>query len=375
MLRNSLRVRLLLPVLALVLVVVVVLTVVLATTEARRVHGTTNASIEQQSASVQNLFAVTRAIMLERVKGAMHLLRQESTALGNPTIGSQVSVGTRTASDLSFGPRSQAGTHTLVDGVTAVLDGSATIFSRTGEEYVRISTNIKNDDGSRAIGTSLDPNGQVIQQIRKGEAYYGVVDILGTPYVTGYEPIVSMYDGQPIGIWYVGYKTDLQALDNVVSSAHVLDSGFIALFDSKGKLRFQSKTGATTDPALIEQITKQKPDDWVVNIQEVQGWGFTLVSAYPKSDVNKVIVRQSLWIAGIGVLVCLLLIGLLSTLILNRVLRPIQRLTTVAEELSLGKWNHTIAEVDLKDEIGTLARAISRLSNSVRLAMERLSKR
>lgn len=103
--------------------------------------------------------------------------------------------------------------------------------------------------------------------------------------------------------------------------------------------------------------------------------GLHLVSAYPRSDVNGVIVRQSLWIAGIGLLVCALLLGLQWALIWSRVLRPIQHLTTVAEELSLGKWNHTIAEVNLKDEIGTLARAISRLSNSVRLAMERLSKR
>ncbi|WP_031339463.1 HAMP domain-containing protein, partial [Xanthomonas maliensis] len=87
------------------------------------------------------------------------------------------------------------------------------------------------------------------------------------------------------------------------------------------------------------------------------------------------ILHQSLWIAGIGLLVCAIMVGVQSALIWNRVLRPIQNLTAVAEELSMGKWNHTIAEVNLKDEIGTLARAISRLSNSVRLAMERLSKR
>ena len=161
----------------------------------------------------------------------------------------------------------------------------------------------------------------------------------------------------------------------MVSSRRVLDSGFIAIFDSKNTLRFQSTTGATTDTATIERIVKESPNDWVVTKQEVPDWGFTLVSAYPKSDVNGVIVRQSLWIAGIGLLVCALLLGLQWALIWNRVLRPIQHLTTVAEELSLGKWNHTIAEVNLKDEIGTLARAISRLSNSVRLAMERLSKR
>jgi methyl-accepting chemotaxis protein len=107
----------------------------------------------------------------------------------------------------------------------------------------------------------------------------------------------------------------------------------------------------------------------------VPGWGFALISAYPKSDVNDIIVRQVLWIAGIGGVVTLLLLALQSGLIWTRVLRPIQRLTKVAEELSLGKMTQVITEVNIKDEIGTLAKAISRLSNSVRLAMERLNKR
>lgn len=51
MLRHSLRVRLLLPVLALVLVVVVALTVILAITEANRVKSETADAIERQSVS------------------------------------------------------------------------------------------------------------------------------------------------------------------------------------------------------------------------------------------------------------------------------------------------------------------------------------
>ncbi|WDL52715.1 Cache 3/Cache 2 fusion domain-containing protein [Xanthomonas campestris] len=375
MLRHSLRVRLLLPVLALVLVVVVALTVILAITEANRVKSETADAIERQSVSLQTLFSVTRAMMLDRVNSSMRQLRKEANAQGAPSVGNDVRVADRNANDLLLGQKSQANLFDMLDDVTAIHEGTATLFSRTGDDFVRISTNVKKDDGSRAIGTVLDPTGQAAAKLRNGESFYGVVDILGNPYVTGYEPIFAGNDKRVIGAWYVGYKADTQALENVVSSRRVLDSGFIAIFDSKNTLRFQSTTGATTDTATIERIVKESPDDWVVTKQEVPDWGFTLVSAYPKSDVNGVIVRQSLWIAGIGLLVCALLLGLQWALIWNRVLRPIQHLTTVAEELSLGKWNHTIAEVNLKDEIGTLARAISRLSNSVRLAMERLSKR
>ncbi|MGH8079081.1 MAG: Cache 3/Cache 2 fusion domain-containing protein [Lysobacter sp.] len=375
MLRHSLRVRLLLPVLALVLVVVVALTIVLAIVQANRVRSDANNLINRQTSALQSLFAVTRSVVLDRVHGSMRLLRHEANLIGSPSVGGQVRVDNRVANDLLLGGVSQANNYVLVDAVTTIAEGTATLFSRTGDDFVRVATNVRKDDGSRAIGTVLDPNGQAIAQIRKAEAFYGVVDILGNPYVTGYEPIFAgVDDKRAIGVLYVGYKTDLQALTQVIDDSHVLESGFIAVFDGKDKLRFRSKTGTTVDPKEVERVVADMPGDWVVDKQEVPGWGFTLVAAYPKSDINRVITVQSLWIGGIGLAVCALLLVLQWNLIMSRVLRPIQRLTTVAEELSVGKWNHTIGEVELKDEIGKLARAISRLSYSVRVAMERLSK-
>jgi hypothetical protein len=75
---------------------------------------------------------------------------------------------------------------------------------KAGAEYVRVATNVKKDDGSRAIGTILDPNGPAIAMIKKGEAYYGDATILGKPYITGYDPIKDT-TGTVIGIYYVGY--------------------------------------------------------------------------------------------------------------------------------------------------------------------------
>ncbi|MCF5987800.1 HAMP domain-containing protein, partial [Xanthomonas perforans] len=82
MLRHSLRVRLLLPVLALVLVVVVALTVVLSITEANRVRSEAEAAIGRQSLSLQTLFAVTRTMILDRVNSSMRQLRKEAGTQG-----------------------------------------------------------------------------------------------------------------------------------------------------------------------------------------------------------------------------------------------------------------------------------------------------
>ena len=70
----------------------------------------------------------------------------------------------------------------LVDEVVRQAQGTATIFVKHGDEYVRVATNVKKDDGSRAIGTILDPKGKAIESIRKDEPFYGEADILGKPY-------------------------------------------------------------------------------------------------------------------------------------------------------------------------------------------------
>jgi hypothetical protein len=55
----------------------------------------------------------------------------------------------------------------LVDEVVKEAQGTATIFVKNGDEYVRVATNVKKDDGSRAVGTILDPKGKVIESIKK----------------------------------------------------------------------------------------------------------------------------------------------------------------------------------------------------------------
>ena len=92
----------------------------------------------------------------------------------------------------------------VVDEVVKENGGTATLFVKSGSDFVRVATNVKKDDGSRAIGTVLDPNGPVFPMIQKGDAYYGDTTILGKPYVTAYDPIKDA-SGKVIGIYYVGY--------------------------------------------------------------------------------------------------------------------------------------------------------------------------
>ena len=141
---------------------------------------------------------------VDKVKASMDALKAKTAKLGPSKIEGKDPVVGKDVPALYFGTTKMNNVFDVVDDVVKEHGGTATLFVKAGDEYVRVSTNVKKDDGSRAIGTILDPNGPAIAMIKKGEAYYGDATILGKPYATGYDPIKDA-SGNVIGIYYVGY--------------------------------------------------------------------------------------------------------------------------------------------------------------------------
>jgi hypothetical protein len=139
-----------------------------------------------------------------KVKTAMELLKSMADKLGPPKVEGTDTVAGKQVPAIYFGSTKMNNNFDLVDEVVKQAGGTATIFVKSGDDYVRVATNVKKDDGSRAIGTFLDPKGKAIASIQKNDAFYGEVDILGKPYITGYEPIRDP-SKNVIGIYYVGY--------------------------------------------------------------------------------------------------------------------------------------------------------------------------
>lgn len=76
--------------------------------------------------------------------------------------------------------------------------GTATIF----QDDVRVSTNVRNEDGTRAIGTRVSE--EVYNHVfLEGEPWIGRAYVVNDWYITAYEPIRDI-DQEIIGILYVG---------------------------------------------------------------------------------------------------------------------------------------------------------------------------
>jgi hypothetical protein len=141
-----------------------------------------------------------------RVTKSMETLKSMTANLGAPKFEGTEAVSGKDAPALYFGTTKINNNFAIVDAV-GKEDGkgmTATLFAKGGDEYIRVSTSVPKPDGSgRAVGTVLA--GPALEAIKAGKAYYGEVPILGSPYITGYEPIKDS-SGAQIGIYYVGYK-------------------------------------------------------------------------------------------------------------------------------------------------------------------------
>jgi hypothetical protein len=140
-----------------------------------------------------------------RVAKSMAALKDQTAKLGAPKVDGKDVVGGRDAPALYFGSTKMNNNFSVVDAVAEEggRGTAATLFVKSGDDYIRVATSVSTRKGSgRGIGTVL--SGAPLNSIKAGNAYYGKASVLGTSYISGYEPIKDA-SGATIGVYFVGY--------------------------------------------------------------------------------------------------------------------------------------------------------------------------
>ncbi|MDB2373091.1 methyl-accepting chemotaxis protein [Psychrosphaera haliotis] len=350
---------------AFILVFLVIRTSVIWFETKRLVHDQVVKEQQLMIDKVSSLLNVTNEIMSERVISSLSLLKHRASALGEPKLGQSVSVNGTAANNIMIGDYGVANNFTLVDRLTDVMGGTATIFSRKGEDFIRISTNVMKE-GKRAIGTKLSPSGKAMAAIKQKKAYFGQVDILGKPYLTAYDPIIDA-NGEVIGIWYVGYSANLNVLAEQISKARLLENGFVALRDGKKQLRQHSTHLTSTD---IETSLVQG-NQFDLNVVSYEPWGYEIVLGINNSDVQS-LVFKSILIGVLKLLFTMSLFGILVFILLKKlILKPIIQQTETIQELTKGDGDLTVRIGSTrKDEIGEMARSFDGLLDKMHFTIK-----
>ncbi|RYF59813.1 MAG: methyl-accepting chemotaxis protein, partial [Comamonadaceae bacterium] len=165
---------------------------------------------------------------LDSVDEANRVLVQRGAAIFRERFEPAMQLDAATGELRSFG--------TLVNGDPASVDkftqdtgGVATVFARRGDDFVRVTTSVKNEKGERAQGTTLDRASPAYPLMLKGESYTGRTALFGRPFMAHYEPRRDAA-GQVIAILFVG--NDLTVFQDLmqkqVTALRFFDRGGVA---------------------------------------------------------------------------------------------------------------------------------------------------
>ena len=273
----------------------------------------------------------------------------------------------------------------VVDKFSEDTGGVATVFARKGDDFVRITTSLRDLKGERVMHTVLDRQHPAYQLMLQGKPYVGRADLFGKPYMTAYEPVRDA-SGQVVGILFVG--TDLSAFQDAMQQqvvatrlfehggAMVIAPGssweqatFVAhsthtgkkVLDAFPQARVSLEALAQNADGFARDVTALLPgqggNPWSVLRKADNGWW---VITEVSDDEAMASQRRALWMLwgamALALALALLAAGLLFTL-RRGVSAPLQELTQAITLVAQGDLTQPFRSAR-RDEVGDLVREV-----------------
>ena len=323
-------------------------------------------SAEEKNAATLAALQIVDDLSLQNIHSGMKTLIHEGSRVGTPEVKGSASLNGKSVPDLRLGNSPQVGNFALVDAIKELTGNTATLFVRQGDDFIRVSTNVLKSDGSRAAGTLLDSHGAPYAAIREGRSFYGVVDILGSPYMTGYEPMRNS-SGQIVGVWYVGAPlSSLAGLGKQISAMKILDHGYVALLKRGDVPVFKPESVSAEEVKTRNNSSASR--DWVTSTRAFAPWGYTVQTAYPESDVAARVHKVQLQVALCTLLLMLIVAAAEFPLLSRLILRPVRELILRLKNADI----NTSLDVRRSDEIGVLAEEFNSFVANIRRTLFRV---
>jgi methyl-accepting chemotaxis protein len=289
----------------------------------------------------------------------------------------------------------------IVDRFTSVTKAVATVFVRTGDDFVRVSTSLKKEDGSRAIGTALDRNHPAYQGLLKGDEFVGKATLFGKDYMTKYVPVKDG-QGKVIAVLFIGldFTDGLKTLKEKVRAVKIGKTGYIYAIDAKegkdqGKLTIhpakegtnlidaadagghkfiremiEKKEGIIRYPWMNKETGDTSPREKVVVYRHLKEWNWIIGVGSYIDEFNSLarLVRNTQIVAS--VIVAILLIALLAVLIRQWISQPIRKVVQQTELYASGDFSSiaalTTQSGKTADEVELLTQGVGKMAFALR---------
>jgi len=306
-----------------------------------------------------------------------------------------VTVGDKSVPTLLSGGKPLNLDFTIPDRFTRQTGGNATLFAASGDDFVRVSTSVKKENGERAIGTVLDRASPAYAAIRAGKSYVGLAKLFGKQFMTDYEPIRDGA-GKTVGILYVGVDVDanLAALKDRIRQKKIGATGYYYVLNAApGKTRGDAIVHPTREGQNIldsrdadgrafvkEMLDKQDgliTYPWqnaeqgetaarlkVTAYTVFKDWNWLIAGGTYEDEITHEATQLRNRNIVVGLVALAVFAFLLATLIRRTVTRPLKAARDAAVRIAQGDLG-TRVEVASRDEIGRLAQAMNEIGSGL----------
>ncbi|MEX5556232.1 methyl-accepting chemotaxis protein [Pseudomonas rhodesiae] len=271
-----------------------------------------------------------------------------------------------------------------VDEFKQMSGGVATVFVRSGDDFIRVSTSLTKQDGSRAIGTVLDRQGPAYARVFSGQPYIGRAVLFDRSYMTQYSPVRDA-GGKVIAVLFIGFDyTDAQSAQfENLKRFRIGQTGSLALLDEQ-KHWLVPPAGVQTPeqavPVMLDlaktpgkgRFWSDKSEDFYSVSVPFDGGPWAVVASMPKAEIRAVTWAVGLRLVIGSVLAMLLAVGATVWLLRSK-LAPLGDLVRQAEALGAGDLSARL-NVSSHDEIGQLARAFNQMGEALSTMVSHIRK-
>ncbi|WP_111444428.1 methyl-accepting chemotaxis protein [Breznakibacter xylanolyticus] len=272
------------------------------------------------------------------------------------------------------------GSNRLVDLIQSQSVEAVTIFQKIDDGYLRIATNVKNHDGSRAINTFIPNDSDVIKTVEKGETYRGRAWVVNDWYLTAYQPIVM--DGMVKGMLFVGVREkNYETLKGIFASKKYYNNGYPFIVDETGTFVIHPNQEGKNmaEASFFQQLKTASPNEfkteyrWPDNKDGKMKTQYFKYFAPYKCYISTSIYNDDLYarisrlmnVLLIGMVVSLVLFFALLSWVLNPIINKIKEMAAMAKRIAEGDLTVHIVN-DRHDEIGVLAIALQQMSERLK---------
>uniref|UniRef100_E6QUM2 Bacterial chemotaxis sensory transducer n=1 Tax=mine drainage metagenome TaxID=410659 RepID=E6QUM2_9ZZZZ len=283
----------------------------------------------------------------------------------------------------------------LVDRFSSGSNAVATIFIKQGEDFIRIATSLKKENGERALGTALDKTGAAYLRLSQGLDYIGAATLFGTKYMCVYTPVKNK-EGNVIAVLFTGIdmSNTLKELKAKIGAIKIGDTGYfyalnakegknygtltidpteegtniLATKDASGhefiKEMLEKKSGVLEYPWLDKALGGTSPRNRIVVYTYSKDFDWVIAGGTYVDEITKQSVDMLTRFALIALLLIAGIAWLLAVIIKRSISTPLEHVVATAEKMSQGDLSGSMDSAR-KDEIGKLINAMNGINQGL----------